>query len=169
MTLTHCLLLSGCNASLRAVRDISKSNPLQPPKSLSPGVPPPASSKAASSHPTPLSHTRAGTTLSRTLLSAPECSFTLLLLLPRLPESPHGFLTCCFLEMLRCSQPNVEHPPGLDGRAGGAGGLWYSVPPVPAPQLTHCLHPEAAAASSPAGKELPPHRAHRKHHGIYRA
>lgn len=49
--------------------------------------------------------------------------------------------------------------PDLPGDQGGWGTVW---PPGPAPKLTHCLHPEAAA-------ELPPHRAHRKHRGIYRA
>lgn len=102
-----------------------------------------------------------------------------LLLLPRLSESLHGFPTCCFLEMLKYSQSSMEQPglalpPGLDGSSQSCLGkrgasLWYSVPPSPCPQLTHCLHLEAAAASSPAGKQLPPHRAHRKHRGIYRA
>lgn len=95
----------------------------------------------------------------------------LTLLLPRVPESPHGFPTCCFLEMLEYNQSNMEQlslavPPGLGGSSqtcqGIRGAGVQCGPPVPAPKLTHCLHPEAAA-------ELPPHRAHRKHRGIYRA
>lgn len=56
--------------------------------------------------------------------------------------------------------------PAPPGEKGGYGTV---CPPLPAPQLTPCLHPEAAAASSPAGKQLPPDRAHRKPRGIYRA
>lgn len=64
------------------------------------------------------------------------------------------------------SATGLAVPPGLGGSS--TEGPWHSVPPIPAPQHT-LLHPEAAAASSPAGEQLPPDRAHRKHRGIYRA
>lgn len=133
-------------------------------------MPPPAPFKAASSHPAPsVSQTRAGTAPAE-----PCCQFLSAhppppawiprkppwlphLLLSRNAEIwpvPRGALAwLCHLGWMEAASP-----------AGAQGGYGTVCPPA-----THCLHPEAAAASSPAGEQLPPDRAHRKHRGIYRA
>lgn len=137
----RCLFLSGCNASLPAVRDISKSNPLQPPqKPLSRSA---TIQSSIFSPNTPESH-RAGTP------PEPCCQFLNAHPPPPPASSPRKspWLPHMLLSRnagIKSVQRGPAEPgcatwagwkqPDLPGDQGGWGTVW---PPSPCPQ-THTL------------------------------